>query len=208
MEHPMTNGWFIGLPAILGKMETLHIEEHAVAKFDPSHKPFDFAKTRKAGALKNSAASSSSSRKWPDTVWHSSASTKAWERLGASNSWRHLTPRSEPLTFGHVCRISRWLWVFHLVFRCTLLMFWYVLFIFFKFVEFSTCKAVLDASTLVTTLCLLAHFWKGTISSISQRIRRVAMFSMLTSMIKLRMQLVTHIATYCHIVPQSATECH
>ena len=98
--------------------------------------------------------------------------------------------------------------VFHLVFRCTLLMFWYVLFIFFKFVKFSTCKAVLDASTLVTTLCLLAHFWKGTISSISQRIRRVAMFSMLTSMIKLRMPLVTHIATYCHIVPQSATECH
>ena len=131
---------------------------------------------------------------------------KAWERLGASNSWRHLTPRSERHSEMFVVSVVGF--GFHLVFRCTLLMFWYVLFIFFKFVKFSTCKAVLDASTLVTTLCLLAHFWKGTISSISQRIRRVAMFSMLTSMIKLRMPLVTHIATYCHIVPQSATECH
>ena len=130
------------------------------------------------------------------------SSQLGWESLGklGSNSWRHLTPRSESLTFGHVCRISRWLVGFSFGFSLhvgTLLMFCSF---FFKFVKFSTCKAVLDASTLVTTLCLLAHFWKGTISSISRRIGRVAMFSMLTSMIKLRMQLVTHNATYCHIV--------
>ena len=95
----------------------------------------------------------------------------------------HLTPeRSEPLTFGHVCRICHRLvyFSFGFVMPC----------FFFQFIEFS--RQVQSSPGRFDSgqhSLLIGSFLKRTISSIPRRIRRVDLFAMFTNMTKLRMQL-------------------